>query len=149
MARGGLGCEETGPYLQYAAVRAANIFHKLREREGVTEADVIGALAATPAGLLTGAGDSKEEADALWALVLESSRLGEIVDQAVRTLEFSTLAKYTFGLAQMFNAFYHRYPILNEEQLDKKRWRAAAVAYFLAQLTRALDLMGIEVPPRM
>ena len=67
----------------------------------------------------------------------------------VRTLEFSVLAKFAFGLAQTFNAFYHRYPILNEEQADQKRWRAAGVAYFRAQLTRALDLMGIEVPSRM
>ena len=28
---------ETGPYLQYAVVRANNIFHKLREREALTE----------------------------------------------------------------------------------------------------------------
>ena len=67
----------------------------------------------------------------------------------VRTLEFSVLAKFAFGLAQTFNAFYHRYSILNEEQVEKKRWRAAGVAYFRAQLTRALDLMGIEVPSRM
>ena len=59
------------------------------------------------------------------------------------------LAKYTFGLAQIFNAFYHRYPILNEEDADRKRWRAAGVAYVRAQMTRALDLMGIEVPARM
>ena len=64
----------------------------------------------------------------------------------MRSLEFSALAKYAFGLAQLFNAFYHRYPILNEEDADRKRWRAAGVAYFRAQLTRALDLMGIEVP---
>jgi arginyl-tRNA synthetase len=72
-----------------------------------------------------------------------------VVDQVVRSLEFSGLAKYAFGLAQRFNAFYHRYPILNEEQIERKRWRAAGVAYFRAQLTLALDLMGIEVPSRM
>ena len=72
-----------------------------------------------------------------------------IVDQVVRSLEFSGLAKYTFGLAQMFNAFYHRYPILAEERADRKQWRAAGVAYVRDQLTRALDLMGIEVPARM
>ena len=86
---------------------------------------------------------------ALWAVVFEASRLDEIVEQVVRSLEFSGLAKYTFGLAQTFNAFYHRYPILNEEQADRKRWRAAGVAYVRTQLTKALDLMGIEVPSRM
>ena len=72
-----------------------------------------------------------------------------MIESVVRSLEFSGLAKYAFGLAQLFNAFYHQYPILNEEDADRKRWRAAGVAYFRSQLTRALELMGIEVPIRM
>jgi arginyl-tRNA synthetase len=133
---------ETGPYLQYAVVRANNIFHKLQEREAVSERDVIGALDRAPA-------DELEGDSALWDVVFEAARLDDVVEQVVRSLEFSALAKYAFGLAQMFNAFYHRYSILNEEDADRKRWRAAGVAYFRAQLTRALDLMGIEVPTRM
>ena len=61
--------------------------------------------------------------------MFEASRLDDVVEQVVRSLEFSVLAKYAFGLAQLFNAFYHRYPILNEERADRKRWRAAGVAY--------------------
>jgi arginyl-tRNA synthetase len=136
---------ESGPYLQYAVVRARNIFAKLRERDGVDEAAVLQKLGGIAPGELEGEGGSHD----LWALILEASRLDEIVEQVVRTLEFSVLAKYAFGLAQMFNAFYHRYPILNEEQASARLWRAAGVAYFRAQLTRALDLMGIAVPPRM
>jgi arginyl-tRNA synthetase len=134
---------ETGPYLQYAVVRANNIFHKLREREGLTDGDIVATLDATPADELT------EASSDLWALVLEAARLDEIVDQVVRTLEFSVLAKYAFGLAQLFNAFYHRHQILSEDQIDRKRWRAAGVAYFRTQMTHALELMGIEVPSRM
>jgi arginyl-tRNA synthetase len=129
---------ETGPYLQYAVVRANNIFGKLKEREGLTEADIVPESGAFPA-----------DEDGLWALVLEAARLDEVVEQVVRSLEFSTLAKYAFGLAQLFNAFYHRSPILHEEDVDRKRWRAAGVVYFRSQLTRALDLMGIAVPARM
>ena len=81
--------------------------------------------------------------------MFEASRLDDVVEQVVRSLEFSCSAKYAFGLAQLFNAFYHRYPILKEERPDAKRWRAAGVAYFRAQFTRALDLMGIDVPTRM
>ena len=136
---------ESGPYLQYAVVRAQNIFAKLSQRDGVDEAAVFAQLGGLPATELAGEGGSHD----LWALILEASRLDEIVEQVVRTLEFSVLAKYAFGLAQMFNGFYHRYPILNEEQHGARLWRAAGVAYFRAQLTRALDLMGIAVPPRM
>jgi arginyl-tRNA synthetase len=138
---------ETGPYLQYAVVRAGNILRKLEEREGVSEADVLASLDQAAADEITV--QSEEATHDLWAVVFEASRLDEVVESVVRSLEFSGLAKYAFGLAQTFNAFYHRYPILNEEQADRKRWRAAGVSYVRAQLTRALDLMGIDVPNRM
>jgi arginyl-tRNA synthetase len=143
---------ETGPYLQYAAVRAGNILHKLKEREGLTVAAVIESLDSVPADELAfdpGAAGQPPAQDDLWAVVFEASRLDEAVEQAVRSLEFSVIAKYAFGLAQLFNAFYHRYPILNEEREERKRWRAAGVSYVRAQLTLALGLMGIEVPSRM
>jgi arginyl-tRNA synthetase len=136
---------ESGPYLQYAVVRANNIFQKLQDRQGLDEASFLAPLPSAPPDAINGAdGD-----DELWGLVLEASRLDDVVEQVVRSLEFAVLAKYGFGLAQLFNAFYHRAQILNEERDDVRRWRAAAVAYFRQQLTRVLDLMGVAVPPRM
>jgi len=135
---------ESGPYLQYATVRAGNILNKLRTKDGTDTPAIIEAIGALPAAPL----DDPEGTD-LWALVLEASRLDEVAEQAVRTLELSALAKYAFGLAQSFNAFYHRYPVLNEPSADMRLWRAAAVVYFRTQLNRALGLMGCDVPPRM
>jgi arginyl-tRNA synthetase len=137
---------ESGPYLQYAVVRANNIFNKLHERHGIDEAGVIGTLRDTPDTVLTSYDD---EANDLWGLVLEAARLDEIVEQAVRTLELSVLAKYAFGLAQAFNGFYHKYSILNEDRSDVRAWRAAAVAYYRMQLAKALELMGCTVPAKM
>ena len=137
----------TGPYLQYAVVRANNIFNKLREREGRTADDVVATLDSAASDELLA--DGEGEGGSLWAVMLEASRLDEVVEQVVRSVEFAGLAKYAFGLAQQFNAFYHRYPILGEEAADRKAWRAAGVAYVRDQLTRALDLMGIDVPARM
>jgi len=137
---------ESGPYLQYAVVRANNIFNKLQERFGIDEAGVLAAVSSTPADALTA---ESEEALDLWGLVLDAARLDDVVEQAIRTLELSVLAKYAFGLAQAFNAFYHRYSILNEERPDTRLWRAAAVAYYRAQLTKALELMGALVPEKM
>ena len=135
---------ESGPYLQYAAVRAGNILNKLQMKDGTTTAAIIDGLGDLPAAPL----DDPDGTD-LWGLVLEASRLDEVADQAVRTLELSALAKYAFGLAQSFNAFYHRYPVLNESSTEVRLWRAAAVVYLRTQLGRALDLMGCDVPPRM
>lgn len=135
---------ESGPYLQYAAVRAAKIFSRLQEREGVTRAEVLRPL--SDAGE---AGCPDEGEHDAWTLVLEASRLDEVVEQVIRSLEFSALAKYAFGLAQLFNAFYHRYPVLNETQPDVRLWRAAAAAYFEQQITRALGIMGVSVPAQM
>ena len=135
---------ETGPYLQYAVVRARKILHKLEARHGVSPAALRRALGSTPTDSLT-----DESGDALWDLILEASRLDEVVEQAVRTLELSVLAKYAFGLAQRFNAFYHSSQVLAEDRDAVRHWRAAGVCYFEAQMTRALSLMGCEVPERM
>ena len=135
---------ESGPYLQYAVVRATNILRKLDAREGIDEAALAAALGALP-----GAPLDDPEAGELWGLVLEASRLDEMADQAVRALELSVLAKYAFGLARAFHTFYHRCPVIAEERPDVRLWRAAGVLYCRRQLTRALDLMGCEVPPRM
>jgi arginyl-tRNA synthetase len=153
---------ESGPYVQYTVVRANKIFHNLKERAGLSEAALRETIADVPAGELTGDNPSPaHEASPssatpaagggheLWQLVLEASRLDEVVEQVIRSLEFSVLAKYAFSLAQGFNAFYHRSHILNEERDDVRRWRAAAVLYVRQQLTHALDLMGVEVPARM
>jgi arginyl-tRNA synthetase len=136
---------ESGPYLQYAVVRANNILHKVRERTGIDPAALPATLGTIdPAELAASVDDH-----GLWALVLEAGRLDEIAQQAVRTLEFAVLAKWAFGLAQLFNAFYHRYSVLQEERRDVQVWRTAGVAYVRDQLTTALDLMGIQVPTRM
>jgi arginyl-tRNA synthetase len=136
---------ESGPYIQYAVVRARNILQKLQDRLGLTEGALLADLPSTPPSELDGANGAHE----VWGLVLEASRLDDVVEQVIRTLEFSILAKYAFSLAQSFNAFYHRAPIVNEERDDVRRWRAAAVVYVRDQLTHALDLMGIEIPARM
>ena len=136
---------ESGPYVQYAAVRAANILRKLYDRDGLSDETLVAALAGLPSEPLAAPGDGT----AAWALLLEAARLDEIADQSIRGLELSVLAKYAFGLAQMFNTFYHRCPVVAEEDEPTRLWRAATVLCCRLQLTRTLALMGCEVPPRM
>ena len=105
---------ESGPYLQYSAVRANNIFQKL----GSGTASTKGRCSRRSRRPRPASSRRTRTNHGLWALVLEASRLDEVASQAVRSLEFAVLAKWAFGLAQLFNAFYHRYPVLNEERGD-------------------------------
>jgi arginyl-tRNA synthetase len=136
---------ETGPYLQYTAVRLNSIFRKLREREGVTEEDV--RSAAGPAIGLGGLAD-KEKAD-FWELVFYASQLEEEVLRSAKSLEFSHLAKFAFNLCQKFNTYYHQYPILSEENKEIRAVRLLTIRYIQEQLKSALSLMGIPLPGRM
>jgi arginyl-tRNA synthetase len=137
---------ETGPYLQYTAVRLNSIFRKLREREGTTEEDVL--AAAGGAGIDRAGLSDKEQTD-FWDLVFYGSQLEEEVLRSVKSLEFSHLAKFAFLLCQKFNSYYHRYPILAEENKGVRAVRLLTIRYIKEQLKSALGLMGIPLPERM
>ena len=135
---------ETGPYLQYAAVRASGIFERMSASGGPGETEA-GRLA------IEAAFDVPEgpEAEEHWALAHLIARFREAASQAAASLELSLLAKFAFGLAQRFNTFYHRFPVMKEPDPS---WRAARVTLtwlFLAQMRRACSLMGIPIPDRM
>ncbi|HEY8998506.1 MAG TPA: arginine--tRNA ligase, partial [Edaphobacter sp.] len=132
---------ETGPYVQYAIVRAANIF-----RKAGTTAEA--ALAAMPT-LDTAPIFNAEEGATLWETWLLTSRLTTLIEQAIATSEPAYLAKYAFQLAQQFNNFYHRHHILNEEDATKKTLYLATAAVAQREMTRALGYLGIEAPERM
>ena len=93
---------ESGPYLQYAVVRANNIFAKLKERDGTDAAAVIAAVGTTAPDILTGSSDESLD---LWGLILEAARLDDVVDQAVRTLELSVLASTRSAWRRRSTAF--------------------------------------------
>jgi arginyl-tRNA synthetase len=135
---------ETGPYIQYAAVRGNNIINKVREADPSFDFAQVNQMLNDPklAGFLNEAGD-------IWELLYTALRLDEIGNQVIGTLEPASLAKYAFGLAQRFNLFYHHYRILSETDADRRVFYILVVDLVREALTKALDLMGIEVPRRM
>ena len=135
---------ETGPYIQYAAVRGNNIFQKLRESDPVFDFGRIQQML-NDTKLVAFLGESHD----IWELVYLALRVDEIGHQVIVTLEPAALAKYAFTLAQRFNLFYHRYRIVSEEDADRKLFYVLIVDLAREALTKALDLMGIEVPRRM
>jgi arginyl-tRNA synthetase len=135
---------ETGPYLQYAAVRAKGIFEKMAAAGGPDEARAARWALETTFDLPPG-----EAAEEHWTLLLLIARFRETVGQAVESLELSQIAKYAFNLAQRFNAFYHKYPVMHEPDRRFQESRAVLTYLFLSQMRHAFALMGIPEPDRM
>jgi arginyl-tRNA synthetase len=132
---------ETGPYCQYAAVRANSIFRKL----GAGAAEVsTGSDSDRVSQALSG-----EAGDEIWSLLLLAARLDEANAQAAASAEPAFLAKYTFNLAKAFNLFYHHHRIIAEEDLGKRGLLILVADYTRRQITAALATLGISVPDRM
>lgn len=72
-----------------------------------------------------------------------------VIDQSIATTEPAHLAKHVFQLAQLFNTFYHRYPILTEADEPRKMFLLSTIAVVRRELLRSLAVMGITVPPVM
>ena len=136
---------ETGPYAQYAVVRATSIFRKAGVDPETFCADVATNLSAADlANYLSG-----EAGNEFWELWLASSKTSYVIDKCIATAEPVHLAKHVFQLGQLFNTFYHRHPILGEPEEKRKQFLLATVAVVRRELIRCLAVMGITVPPVM
>jgi len=129
---------ETGPYVQYAVVRARNIFRKAGTTPEAALAEV------NVADYFEGEG-----AAGLWELWIMASRLSLLLEQCIAAAEPAYLAKHAFQLAQLFNNFYHRHHILTEEDPARRQFLLATAAVAERALVRSLDWLGVEVPDAM
>ncbi len=130
---------ESGPYLQYSMVRAANIGRKL---------DAAG-LASTVTADEVEQIDAELWDDDLWDLVLAAGQIAEVTERAAESLELSLVARHTFELARRFHGIYNRHPILHEENEQKRLVRLATTRIFTRALGALCDLLGIPIPDRM
>ena len=146
---------ETGPYCQYAVVRARNIFRKAAEQdpnfrveelfvspqlgEGATKSP-----AKKPVMFLEGTAGNE-----LWELALLAGSLDWQVAAAVNAQEPAFVAKYAFELAQAFSLFYHHHHILSEADPERKSFLLQLSRFVELQLVAALDLLGINAPQKM
>jgi arginyl-tRNA synthetase len=132
---------DTGPYVQYTAVRARNILRKLAER-GERLPDFQTALDQTALARQLASED-------FWQLLLIASKSDSAIERAIASGEPAHVAKYAFQLAQAFNNFYHEYPVLTEENREKRTFLLWMTDYFRAQLERTLGVLGIAAPEYM
>jgi len=129
---------ETGPYAQYAIVRATNIFRK---------------AGCSPEQLLKTKINlfflEEEGSDEIWRLWLTVGQLDRAIQQCVDTNELTYIAKFGFQLAQQFHNFYHKHHILTETDEAKKSFLLATAAVVRRALIQSLELMGIGAPSVM
>lgn len=131
---------DSGPYLQYATVRVQSIFRKAQER-GVDPR--IDEPSIDDLTLNQGLNDD------MWELVRSSADLPSVVRRAVDSLELSVVTQYLLELAQKFNSFFHKYPILSEKDPAERQRRAVCAEVFRRTMVLAMALLGIPVPERM
>jgi arginyl-tRNA synthetase len=132
---------ETGPYVQYAVVRAGNILRKYEQR-GQPVPDF-------PAVLTEDLLQRFLEVESLWQLLLLASKADSAIDRAISSGEPAHVAKYAFQLAQAFNNFYHEHSVIAEEDPDRRAVLLWLTTYVRDQLVATLAVLGIEQPPYM
>jgi arginyl-tRNA synthetase len=121
----------TGPYLQYAAVRIRSIFR----RGGFDPA-----AATAPVQI---------SHDAERALALTLLGFAAAVSQSAETAEPHKLAGFLFDVASAFTAFFENCPVLQAPDEATRDSRLALSAAALRVLTTGLGLLGVPVPERM
>jgi arginyl-tRNA synthetase len=114
----------SGPYLQYAVVRAESILAK----SAVVHAEI----------------EELEPAERL--LVRKLSHYAYVLDQATRQYEAHTLCTYLYELASEFNVFYENNRVLGD---DREGVRVQLVESYATTLKHGLELLGIQVPEKM
>ncbi|MEQ1865077.1 MAG: arginine--tRNA ligase, partial [Micropepsaceae bacterium] len=121
---------ETGPYLQYAAVRIKSLLKKAEEQ-----------------GSKLGPIDIKAAAER--DLVLTIDRLPYTIGAAIEKRTPNALCALAFELAQSFSRFYSTHHILSESDLAAQSSMLSLCQLALSELQILLGILGIDVPPRM
>jgi arginyl-tRNA synthetase len=132
---------ETGPYVQYSAVRARNIVRKLEER-GEQLPDFAQELD-------TAALARQLEFEDFWQMLVAASKVDAAVENAIHSGEPAHVARYAFQLAQAYSNFYQKYSILHEPDRERKVFLLWMTDFFRRQLERTGAILGITIPDYM
>ena len=122
-------------------MRARKILAKLKER-GETIPDFAKELPPEALG-------RQLEYEDFWQVLLAASKADSAVAAAVGAGEPAHVARYAFQLAQAFSNFYQKYPVIHEEDREKKVFLLWLTDFFRRQLESTLAVLGIRVPAYM
>jgi len=119
---------ESAPYLQYSHARACRILEKVTKFEKPDFSPIF----------------TKEEAE----LFIGLSTFPSVVEAAATDLKPNLIANYLVSLAESFNRFYFKCPVLDSEE-PIRSMRITTVKAFKQVMANGLNLLGIEALERM
>lgn len=119
---------DSGPYLQYTAVRANSVL--IKAKESGLESEVI---------------ETNSETSDLEKMI---SRFPKVVSIAIEEWAPHHVSTYLLNLSQAFNSWYASTKILDLENKEAKHNLALTLATKIV-LTNGLNILGIEVPEKM
>jgi arginyl-tRNA synthetase len=121
---------DSGPYLQYTYVRTQSVLEKA-DSDGVEKS----------------LENVKLEAEEL-SLLRRLAMFDEVIERAALLYNPSIVTSYLFDLAQDFNLFYQKVPILKAEG-SSRDFRLALTDAVGRRMRQGLDLLGIKAPEKM
>ncbi|MBL8030477.1 MAG: arginine--tRNA ligase [Candidatus Doudnabacteria bacterium] len=145
---------KTGPYLQYTHARIQGIIRKnqnvdlpeLSVKAGIKNQNGHNVVASFMRP--DKSGDYNINLHEL-LLMRKLQYFPEIVKSAAENMLPSTIANYLFELAQSFNSFYQEVPVVQEENIELKKFRLGLITATAQVLRNGLYLLGIEAPEQM
>lgn len=135
---------DSGPYLQYAYVRAKSILAKAKEQGIVQYVDLNG----NSADVVDAAGTDGSNLGAMLKLEKTLARYPETVERAWKDLSPHHVANYLIDLAGTFNSFYANTQIVKVDDTNSP-YKVALVQAFSIVIKNGLAVLGIRVPEKM
>ncbi|MDY4029951.1 MAG: arginine--tRNA ligase [Alloprevotella sp.] len=124
----------TGPFIQYTYARIRSVLRKAQDA-GIVLPDTLPTHIAL----------SDKEED----IIQHIADFKAVVQAAGQAYSPSTIAAYCYDLVKEYNQFYHDYPILREEDADKRAFRLVLSRNVAKVVRLGMNLLGIEMPERM
>jgi arginyl-tRNA synthetase len=120
---------DSGPYLQYACVRAKSILEKAKKEGIKAKINLSGSVMPTELSKML-------------------IRFPEIVERAGREYAPHYLATYLTTLASAFSSFYAQETVVDKNDINSP-YKVALSEAFLFVMKSGLNLLGIKVPEKM
>lgn len=125
----------TGSFIQYTYARIRSLERRAKDA-GLQYRDASNPKAITLSG--------KEE-----ELIARLAEYAEVVNEAAKNYSPAVVANYSYELVKEYNQFYHDFSILKEEDEALRAFRLSLSRAVAETLSRAMGLLGIEMPEKM